>query len=112
MTPTERKWSDRVHAWRASGRSAREFSTGREFSAGGLRHWAYLLKQRGIAAEPSAAAGVVRLARVERSSGALPVASMLDELGGTRLTVPPGFDETTLRAAIDALLASGAGGTR
>jgi hypothetical protein len=111
MTTIEQKWFERVQAWRASGQSAGEFSTGREFTVRGLRHWAYLLKRRGIAPRPTASAGLVRLARVDRSSSALPSASLLVEFGGTRLTVPPGFDEATLRAAIGAVLASGAGGT-
>lgn len=111
MTATEQKWFERVSAWRASGQSAREFSTGREFTAGGLRHWAFLLKRRGIGPQRAvASATLVRLARVQRPAPSCGGGALTVEVGGARLTVPAGFDETTLRAAIVAVCASVAGG--
>jgi hypothetical protein len=118
---SEKRWSRRVASWRASGLTSRAFCEGRPFSAGALRHWAYLLRQRetAVAAAPAA----VRLVRVERatdvvessppeSDGAASARSesmMTIELGAARVLVPAGFDPATLRAALDAL---GDGGRR
>lgn len=111
MTTIEQKWFNRVSAWRASGQSAPEFSAGREFTAGRLRHWAIVLKQRAIEPQRAVASTtLVRLARVERSAARSSVGALTIEVGGARLTVPSGFDETTLRATIVALCASVAGG--
>jgi len=43
MTATEQKWTERIEGWRESGLTSEQFSEGREFSADGLRHWAYKL---------------------------------------------------------------------
>ena len=45
MTETEERWAERVAAWRASGQTSREYCEGRDFTAGGLRHWAYRLRK-------------------------------------------------------------------
>lgn len=109
---SEKRWSRRVASWRASGLSSREFCQGRPFSAGALRHWAYLLRQ----GEAAATAGppVVRLVRLERATDSSPPArdggasartesTMTIELGVARVQVPAGFDPATLRAALEAL---------
>jgi transposase len=44
MTETESRWAARVEEWRASGKTAREFCEGKEFSAGGLRYWSSQLR--------------------------------------------------------------------
>jgi hypothetical protein len=111
MTATEQKWAERVRAWRESGQTARAFSTGRDFSAGGLRHWAYRLKRRGAAtieapmpAPPRKAPQSVRVARVDRIA-APKSAELVVEIGPARLHVPEGADRpTTLRATIAALV--------
>ncbi len=108
MTPNEEKWAERVRLWRDSGQSAREFSRGQEFSAGGLRHWAYRLKKRGVTAEPAEAASV-RLARVERLSTA---AALTVEIGPARLQIGAGTGADTLRTLIDALFEAARGGAR
>jgi hypothetical protein len=108
MTPSEEKWAERVRLWRESGQTAREFSTGREFTAGGLRHWAYRLKNRGTAAEPAPAVEKpVRLARVERVTSAAPLTV---EIGPARLHICAGADAKTLRATIGALVGAARGG--
>ena len=73
---TAKIWARRVAEWRASGQTSTEFSAGREFSAGGLRHWACRLRKAAAATVPAtlvarrsmrrpvAPRQVVRLARV------------------------------------------------
>jgi hypothetical protein len=113
---TAQRWATRVAEWRASGLTARAFSTGRDFSPGGLRHWAHLLKKRG-AALPSSSP--VRLVRVEPTpasgSGAAPPprpAVLTIEVGNARLEVPAGFDAPTLRTVLQVLGAPASRGAR
>jgi hypothetical protein len=125
MTATERKWRERVRGWRESGQTAPDFSTGRGFSAGGLRYWAHRLKKVGIvigtrtgvktaAAKTTAARRKapdrVRLIRLDRIPSAMPgLASLTVEVGGARLRVPGGYPEL-LRTTIGALMAAVEGG--
>jgi hypothetical protein len=118
-----REWASRVAAWRASGQTSTEFCEGREFTPGGLRHWAHRLgKTRAYRRRKPQVevAGRVRLARVERIPaeersasvyGAdICTSSLTVELGSARVTVPTGFDQATLAAVLDVL--SGRGGSR
>lgn len=107
MTATEQKWAERVQGWRESGLSATEYAEGREFSAGGLRHWAYRLKKRG--AEAATSRPVVRVVRVDRAAQA---AALTVEIGPARLSVPAGADAMALRLTIAALVDAARGGTR
>lgn len=132
---TEERWAERVAAWRASGLSSEEFSRGREFTAGGLRHWAYRLGQSGrggagAGGSKKARSGTSapRLARVtlRRAAASVP-ASTADgmgslaeprtatgvtlDVGRVRITLAPGFDRETLVAVI-AALGAGTEGTR
>ena len=102
MTTTEQKWLARVAGWRASGFSAPAFAAGKDFTAGGLRHWAHVLKKRGLAG--GAAPALVRIARVDRSVGDAPLSWLTIEIGAARVRVPSGFDEATVRAVIGALV--------
>jgi len=71
MTATQQKWAERIAAWRESGLTSEKFCEGRDFSANGLRHWAYKLgqtKQR----RPKA---TVPIARVVRAAAAAPTAA-------------------------------------
>lgn len=115
MTATEQKWTERVSGWRESGLTSEKFSEGRDFSANGLRHWAYKLGQtKRRRRKPT-----MRIARVVRATGAptaakaatngpAPVdATMVVELGGARVVVRPGFDRATLAALLDVLATHG-----
>ncbi len=111
----EQRWAARVAEWRASGLTAPAFCVGRGFTAGGLRHWAHVLKKRGVAVDAGRAGAPppVRLVRVERSSiTSTPSAPLTIELGGARVTVPAGFDAATLGAVVDLLRAPGTRGGR
>jgi hypothetical protein len=105
------RWAERVAAWQASGQTSVEFCAGREFTAGGLRHWAYRLRQA-EAGGPKAKAPVVRLARLVRTPalasaaevGPVPeVAGVLLQLGAVQVAVRRGFDRDTLAAVLDVL---------
>src|SRR4051812_11662858 len=67
MTATEQKWAERVEGWRESGLTSEQYSDGRDFSANGLRHWAYKLgktKRR----RPGLEVPEVRIVRVVRAT--------------------------------------------
>src|SRR5215831_14733922 len=67
ISETQKRWAERVAAWRSSGQSSYEFCEGRAFTAGGLRHWAHRLK-KGTAAKPSGPSSrpALRLVRLGR----------------------------------------------
>lgn len=111
MTKTELKWSLRVAAWRASGLSAPEFVSGKEFTVSGLRNWAHKLKERGLEGEAALQLPrtSVRLARVNRLPSASVPASLTVEVGAARVSVPAGFDAATVRTVIGALLTAAPG---
>ncbi len=104
-------WAKRVAEWKASGLSSPEFCTGKEFTAGGLRHWAYRLEH----GDPPRRRRV-RLARVVRTrTGAHAPASSGDrpteivvEIAGARILVQPGFDRETVAALVEVLVARSA----
>jgi hypothetical protein len=114
MTATQEKWAERIVAWRESGLTSKKFCEGREFSANGLRHWAYKLGQTKRRRRKQA----VPIARVVRApapapteptaSAHAPVGSPIAvELGRARIVVQRGFDRATLAALIDLLAERG-----
>jgi hypothetical protein len=112
----EQRWAARVAEWRASGLTAPAYCEGRDFTAGGLRHWAHVLKRRGVLKPPSVdqLRSAVRMVRVESTATAEPSPTMTTltiELGAARLEVPAGFDASTLRTVLE-VLASVTGGGR
>ncbi len=140
MTETEAKWTERVQQWRDSGLTARKFSTGRGFSAGGLRHWAHRLSRRGVAAAvltrsprtKRAAAAVGKdermpqtttmplrskappgsKVRVVRVERTTAAAPLVVEIGAARLSIAHGADVAIVRAALAMLIAATSGGAR
>ena len=103
-------WGRRVAEWRASGLTSHAFSAGREFTAGGLRHWAYRL---GKTRKQARSAAAVRIARVVRVASSPPPAPPSDvpiivEVGGARVSLRAGFDRAALGAVLDVLGARGA----
>jgi hypothetical protein len=127
MTANEAMWSERVAAWRASGLTSEAFCEGREFTAGGLRHWAHRLERAPKARQSTkrrqhrAAAPSIRLARVVRPAGKqgelteegaprLAREQMRDraagitlEVGRVRVAVEPGVDRETLEVVLAVL---------
>jgi hypothetical protein len=105
MTATQTKWSERVQAWRASGKTADEYASAFEFQASTLRYWASRLKTES-AEKPAVIARVVR-----RQSRALVVeggdagvqAEVEVAVGVARIIVRRGFDAELLRQVAAAL---------
>jgi len=93
---TAAEWTERVAAWRASGRTAREFAAGKGYSDKLLQWWGRELARR----ERPKPAGV-KLARVVRV--AAPSAPLTVSIGAARIEVRAGFDATLLRDVVDAL---------
>lgn len=98
-------------AWRASGQRAEEFSTGKEFTAASLRHWAWQLglTRRRRSAGQMSQAEQVPLARVVRlaapSSARSERGSVYIEIDGARVEVRADADEGTLAKVMRALAA-------
>ena len=88
------EWSERVRAWRESGRTAPAFAEGKGYSDKLLRWWASELARR-ARKEPR-----VRFARVVRSP---PSAPLVVAVGAARVEVRTGFDRSLLRDVVDAL---------
>lgn len=119
MTTKQKLWSERITAWRASGKTAEEFRHGSEFTAQQLRYWAYVLRQRAAkeAAAPEAKsamriARVVRnkVARAEKKAGGgaeAGASALMLEMGSVRIAVRRGFDRETLASVLEVLKAGG-----
>jgi hypothetical protein len=100
MTDTQKKWEERVRAWRGSGLTAAEFSRERGFATTSLWLWSSRLG-RGAESRrlPARESSAVRLAKV------IPVASLASlwiTVGPARIEVRRGFDRTLLREVVDA----------
>jgi hypothetical protein len=109
-------WAKRVAEWRSSGLSSPVYCAGKDFTAGGLRHWAHRLSH-GEQRRP--AVRVARIVRVERArqdgrpSPAGEVApDLVVEIGGARIAVRAGFDRATLAAVLEEVLATAGRSTR
>jgi hypothetical protein len=103
MTETEKKWSERVRDWRASGRSAEAYAKGREFKGSTLRFWGSHLRRAGssASAESGATPGVRMLRVVARST---PTEGTIEVIvGAARIVVRSGFDSGLLRQVVAAL---------
>lgn len=103
-------WEERVAEWRSSGLSSTRYCEGKPFTPGGLRHWAYRLRQ----ARPRKPVAMVRIAKVlPRAEPIAPSAqqqspeALFVEVGAVRVAVRPGFDRATLADIVDVLAARG-----
>jgi hypothetical protein len=134
-TETEKRWAARVAEWKASGLTSTKYCEGRDFTPGGLRHWAYRLHKTAVRTAATGRAGspapkrayrqrkgaaktdlvhdsTVQVLRVERVPEVRPARRapaalpLRIKLGAARLAVPAGFDEMTLRTVLDAVVAS------
>jgi hypothetical protein len=103
---TREIWAARVAEWKASGQSSPEFCAGKEFTAGGLRHWSHRL-DHGDPPRPRRLrlARVVRTRATERIAGGGRSSEVVLEIGGGRIVVGPGFDRETVAALVEILAA-------
>jgi hypothetical protein len=106
MTETATKWTERVRAWRASGRTAREFAEGQEFKPSTLTYWASQLR-RSVSAEGGGSgkrAPQVRMVQVVGKPAVAPREDTLVVVVGTaRIAIRAGFDRALLRDVVEAL---------
>jgi hypothetical protein len=111
MTGTERKWVERVHEWKDSGKRAEEFATGRPYKASTLRWWATKLR-RGPERSSEWGADSIPMARVVRRShprelelGPADIAArgVVVEVSGARIAVTRGFDAELLSEVVRVL---------
>lgn len=103
MTETESKWAARVEQWRASGKSAPEFTQGQGFEPSTLRYWASRLKHPPRARQSEKPAARVRMVRVRRTSHPVAANAVVIAIGVARIEVRSGFDGALLREVVDAL---------
>src|SRR4051812_3966007 len=107
MSDKKATWRSRVAAWRASGKTAEEFSAGQGFAVGTLRWWSSRLGREGT--QPPAATSAIRLAKVVRSHepavfvtpmrrGAI-IIEMHD--AQVRVVVEAGVDRATLATVLE-----------
>jgi len=107
MSDTVEIWKKRVASWRASGRTAGEFSEGRPWSPKTLRWWSSRLG-RGHVPSPR----IVRVAQLVRASG-VPVER---ERGGSiivealdariRITIEAGAESDTVASVLRVLIST------
>ena len=86
-------WIERIRSWKLSGKSADEFAAGQPYKPKTLTWWAHQLKHEMSIPR-------IEMARVEVRP-ALP-RTIAIEVGGARVVVEHGFDETLLRAVVHA----------
>lgn len=111
MSDKKTMWQSRVVEWRASGKTAEEFSTGQGYTAGTLRWWSSRLRREARSGTPT-----IRVARVARSgrAGLSEIASrrqggvaieLLDM--GARVLVETGVDRDTLGTVMEVMRTGG-----
>ncbi len=104
-------WVQRVAEWKASGLSSPAYCAGKDFTAGGLRHWAHRLAHGDGARSRVRMAKVVRVRRGQQETRAPTrdaAADLVVEVGGARIVVRVGFDHGTLAMVLDEVLAAAA----
>lgn len=100
MSDTVEIWKKRVASWRASGRTAEEFSARRPWSPNTLRWWSSHLKRDAMVAAP-----ILRVAQVVRSAAAERGAVIVEALDArVRVTVEPGAPADTVAAVLAILV--------
>lgn len=110
MTETQKQWTERLSAWRASGLPAREFAEAQGLRTSTLRWWAKELRlpgpkaSRGRPEKPTSAPMVLaRVLRPGDSTAASPTASVVVHVGDARVIVQSEADEGLLRVVFRAL---------
>lgn len=104
------EWATRVAAWRASGKTAKEFCKSKDYAAERLLWWSSDLKRRGVASAPGAA---MALARVVLKPDERPrAAAVVVCWAGFRVEVTAGADKATVSTVLEALRGPAAGGRR
>ena len=100
---TETRWRERVHKWKSSGLTCKQFAAREGLNAGTLAYWKKELNKRDRAA---AASTIEPLAFVEVAAP-MTITNLphfeVELPTGMRLRVPSSFDASTLRCLLDVL---------
>ncbi len=108
---TEAMWVERIEEWTRSGQSATEFAAGKPFTGGTLT-WAASRLRNGARGSSKRRASRPRAGRqakiqmaevVRRSPRAAAAESLVVEVGGARVLLKRGFDQSLLRDVMLAL---------
>lgn len=110
-------WVKRVEAWRKSGLSSVVFAEGKDFTGGGLRNMAHVLKREAAKPQEVRLARVVRAPRppapptppMRRPRLVVPGAAIAVVIDGARVEVGPGASREVLVMVLEALAERSAG---
>jgi len=100
---TASEWAEHVAAWRASGKSSREFCVGRGYSAHALLAWSSRLGRR-ARSRPQKTVPLARVVVEKRRETPQRGAAVVVQVGGARVEIMAGTDRTTLATVFDVLL--------
>jgi hypothetical protein len=103
MTAAEEKWSGRIAAWQASGKSVREFAEAGGFALSTFESWLLRLKRLERERLNGSSPTTIAMARVVGSGAKREGARIVVEVRGARVVVERGFDVELLRAVVSAL---------
>jgi hypothetical protein len=104
------EWATRVAAWRASGKTAKEFCKGKDYAAARLLWWSSDLKRKGVVAPPRAPVALARVIRTPEERHRASAVVVCWE--GFRVEVAAGADKATVSAVLEALSGRVAAGGR
>jgi transposase len=104
------EWATRVAAWRASGKTAKEFCKGRDYKAERLLWWSSDLNRRGIAQPADNPAALTRVIR--KPEARLQSFGVVVHLGSVRIEVPAGADKATIATVLEVLARAETGARR
>jgi hypothetical protein len=98
-----REWRAEVAAWRASGKSAREFGEERGYPATRLYWWSSQIKRQEGAGEHGAAVPIARVIRRDSASSRSRSTPVVIQVGSARVEVSADADRDALSVALQAL---------
>jgi hypothetical protein len=99
------EWSTRVAAWRASGKTSKQFCKERGYSPGSLLWWSSELNRRRTAPSRDNPLGLTRVVRRPEPDSAGLRTPLLVHGDGVRVEIPAGADTSTLALVIDIVVA-------
>jgi transposase len=104
------EWATRIAAWRASGKTAKDFCKGGEYKAERLLWWSSDLNRRRISQPPGNAVALTRVIR--KTEAHFQSCGVVVHVGSVRIEVPPGADKATVSTVLELLAARAEAGAR